>query len=93
MVDEISGSRNIINFTEHLERRARKTSSTSEEDNSTNSSNTQELEQIAQDIFARMTKAAEALAKKYNFTDFRKLEQEANSLLKMEIALEDKPRI
>jgi hypothetical protein len=57
---------------------------------SIDSSNSQDLAQIAQAIFIRMTKAAEALVKDDSSANFKKLKEEADFLLTMEMALGDK---
>jgi gamma-glutamylcysteine synthetase len=57
---------------------------------SPNSSDDQHLQQIAQDIFDRMTQAATALVRKNSSENVQKLEQAANSLLRREMSLEDK---
>lgn len=51
---------------------------------SDNSLSTPNLQQIAQDIFTRMTEAAEALVKNDSPENFRRFEQEGNSLLTMD---------
>ncbi len=82
MVDKISDFGNIITFPPERVGKALSIVK-SNVSSSTNSSNTQDLVQIAQDIFTRMTKAAEALVKDDSPANFQKLEQTANSLLRM----------
>jgi hypothetical protein len=88
MVDQISTSSKLINLSERRDRKASR-----EEATSPNSSNTQRLQQIAQDIFDRMTQAAKALVKNDSPENFRELKEAANFLLRLEMPLEDKMKI
>lgn len=89
MVDKISDFGNIITFPPERVGKALSIVK-SNAISSTNSSNTQDLVQIAQDIFTRMTKAAEALVKDASPINSKKLKEEADFLLTMEMALDDK---
>ena len=88
MVDNIPTSSNLIHLSAW---RARKASSTSRNTGSSdNSSDDQRLQEIAQGIFHRMTQAAQALVRNDSPGNVQKLQQAANSLLSLEIPLEDK---
>jgi hypothetical protein len=82
MVDEIH---NVIDFSKWRASKASRNTVSSP-----NSSDDQRLQQIAQDIFDRMTQAATALVRNNSSENVQKLEQAANSLLRREMSLEDK---
>jgi hypothetical protein len=92
MVDKISAP-NVTNF---LQYRARKHPGS--ENASNNPPSQLDIEQIAQDIFTRMAKAAEALVENNSPENSRRLEKAGNSLLYLgnkgkEISLKDKELI
>ena len=88
MVDQISTSTKVIDFSKWRDRKVSRASGNTV--SSPNSSDDQHLQQIAQDIFDRMTQAATALVRKNSSENVQKLEQAANSLLRREMSLEDK---
>ena len=88
MVDQISTSSKLINLSEWRDIKASRALGNTV--SSPNSSDDQHLQQIAQDIFDRMTQAATALVRKNSSENVQKLEQAANSLLRLEMSLADK---
>jgi hypothetical protein len=88
MVDQISTSTKVIDFSKWRDRKVSRASGNTV--SSPNSSDDQHLQQIAQDIFDRMTQAATALVRKNSSENVQNLERAANSLLRREMSLEDK---
>lgn len=85
MVDQIPTSPKLIDLSGWRASKASRNTGSSPD-----SSDDQRLQEIAQGIFNRMTQAAQALVRNDSPGNVQKLQQAADSLLSLEIPLEDK---